>query len=628
MARSMGIVAAILALVAAPSSQARPATARAVRAAASSFADMAELRAYFRVVGRRAEQRRKAEIAAGKGGEEAIVVTGARATSVTNNQEQGVDEGDLVKLSGDTLIVLRRGRLFTISIAGNGMRPVDAINAYAPGVDASGDWYDEMLVAGDHVIVIGYSYDRGGTQINRFRLSGDGHLRFEDSYQLRSNDYYSSRNYASRLIGNRLVFYTPLEIDPDTDDLAEQLPALRRWRVGAPDHGGFRPIITPRRIYVPTALRMSPNANITTLHTITSCDVTAPVMTCSATGMLGSWSRSFYVSRDAMYLWISDGWYTARAHRASAFVYRLPVRDRAPAAIQARGAPVDQFSFSERGGHLHVVVRSGGGGDAMWRPEVSQGAAALIDLPLSLFGDGGGEVPLTRYRALPTVGESWEFHNRFVGRFLLYAGGSREDDQGHATPAPLFVVPTGGGPIARLTPGHAIGRIDLLGRDAVVIGPLGEALGFTTIDLTSHRGARLGSNFTLHGASEGESRSHGYFFSPTSPDERSGLIGLPVTRTVTKGDDDEQSAALLFLRRDAGRLTKGDEIAGRGVAGDDDTDSCVASCIDWYGNARPIFIGRRIFALMGYEMVEAAERNGRIVERARTSFAPHPAAAK
>src|SRR5204863_996088 len=34
--------------------------------------------------------------------------------SVTNTQEAGVDEGGIVKLHGDHLVVLRRGRLFTI----------------------------------------------------------------------------------------------------------------------------------------------------------------------------------------------------------------------------------------------------------------------------------------------------------------------------------------------------------------------------------------------------------------------------------------------------------------------------------------------------------------------------------
>jgi hypothetical protein len=49
--------------------------------------------------------------------------------------------------------------------------------------------------------------------------------------------------------------------------------------------------------------------------------------------------------------------------------------------------------------------------------------------------------------------------------------------------------------------------------------------------------------------------------------------------------------------------------------------------VDWYGNARPIFLGERVFALLGYELVEgrieaAAEGEERIQESRRVSFAP------
>ena len=54
-------------------------------------------------------------------------------------------------------------------------------------------------------------------------------------------------------------------------------------------------------------------------------------------------------------------------------------------------------------------------------------------------------------------------------------------------------------------------------------------------------------------------------------------------------------------------------------------DACVASCVDWYGNARPIFLPERSFALMGYELVEGALSDRAIRETGRISFAPPPA---
>ena len=33
-------------------------------------------------------------------------------------------------------------------------------------------------------------------------------------------------------------------------------------------------------------------------------------------------------------------------------------------------------------------------------------------------------------------------------------------------------------------------------------------------------------------------------------------------------------------------------------------DGCIVSCSDWYGDSRPFFVDDRIFALLGYELIE------------------------
>ena len=53
--------------------------------------------------------------------------------SVTNVQHAGVDEGGIVKLHGDYLIILRRGRLFTVSINDNSLRPISTVDAFRAG---------------------------------------------------------------------------------------------------------------------------------------------------------------------------------------------------------------------------------------------------------------------------------------------------------------------------------------------------------------------------------------------------------------------------------------------------------------------------------------------------------------
>jgi hypothetical protein len=44
---------------------------------------------------------------------------------------------------------------------------------------------------------------------------------------------------------------------------------------------------------------------------------------------------------------------------------------------------------------------------------------------------------------------------------------------------------------------------------------------------------------------------------------------------------------------------------------------------DWYGNARPLFLRGRIFALLGYEIVEGTLTEGDVRETRRINYAPH-----
>ena len=82
--------------------------------------------------------RRSARAGAGRGGsaagqERRCVV--ARGRSITNVQTAGVDEGGIVKRAGDHLVILRRGRLFTVRVGGDALQPAAMLDAYAPGID-------------------------------------------------------------------------------------------------------------------------------------------------------------------------------------------------------------------------------------------------------------------------------------------------------------------------------------------------------------------------------------------------------------------------------------------------------------------------------------------------------------
>jgi len=263
----------------------------------------------------------------------AAEASGASADSITNVQHAGVDEGGIVKLHGEHLVILRRGRLFTVKVGDKQLAPVSVADAFGPGVDPRGAWYDEMLVSGNTVVVIGYSYQRGGTEIGLFDLSADGQLRYKSTHHLRSNDYYPLRNYASRLIGSKLVFYTPLHLNPFHADPASAFPALRRWRPGATP-AEFRRIAPATRIYR-AAEDLDPYRGLA-LHTVTTCDLAKPDLDCESTAVMGPQGRVFYVSTGSVYVWT-----------AASAVFRIPLDGAAPSALRVAGTPIDQFSFLE-----------------------------------------------------------------------------------------------------------------------------------------------------------------------------------------------------------------------------------------------------------------------------------------
>jgi hypothetical protein len=542
---------------------------------------------------------------------------GTATESITNNQQEGADEGGIVKVHGDYLVMLRRGRLFTVDVGGGRLRAVDAVDAFGPGVDPDGAWYDELLVSDGHVVVIGYSHERGGTEVGLFSIGRDGRLRHRPTYHLRSNDYYSAGNFASRLVGGKLVLYAPVGVGK-AHDITEWMPAMRRWHPGALEEE-FQPTLRPTRIYRPG--RKVEHGDHLLLHTVTTCGLDDGELDCESAAVLGPEGRVFYVSSTAVYVWVSDWWVEGGPRRASSMVYRMPLDGSAVAALGVEGAPHDQFSFLENDGHLNVLVRSEGMGEAMWAAQWSDGDVRLLRVPLARFGNGRRQAPRTAYRILPRPDDDHDtFHNRFVGRHLLYGTGSGWDvpESGGST---LYAVRYRDGGLAQVRLPHGVDRIEVMGSDAVVVGADSANLHFTGIRL---RGApRIAQRYVERQASQGETRSHGFFYRADRADE--GVLALPVRGPGRPGYEHlfDESASILFLRNADAQFRPLGELEARPENESD--DGCVASCVDWYGNARPIFLRGRTFALLGYEIVEGALDDGRLREVRRVSFAP-PAA--
>lgn len=546
-------------------------------------------------------------------GAEASAPTDGPAESITNTQEAGVDEGGIVKTHGDHLVVLRRGRLFTTRLGKAALEPISAIDAYGHGL-LHGAWYDEMLIDGDTIVVVGYSYARSATEVGVFGIDAQGQLSYRDTYFLRSNDYYSSRNYASRLIGDQLVFYMPYSLDRSEH---YTLPALARR------NDEWTDLISATTIYQPVQDSHAP-----VLHTVVSCDLGSAPLRCSARGVVGPYSRSFYVATDAVYLWVadepvfvadqSDKTRAPSFEDTTAVLYRLPLVEGPPGAIRTWGSPVDQFSFKQDDqGYINVLVRGGAYGDGMWGSEHAKGGVALLRLPVVALREQVGVANKRSYVSLPQPSKGSAFQNRFVGTHLLY--GARAG-WGYARPREGTTLYTydlrRGGKTHPLRLPHGIDRIEVLGDSAVVVGSNGSDLHFTAVSLGA-KPAIVGQ-YVQERASQGEQRSHGFFYKPTG--RRSGMLGLPIRGAGRPGYEHltRGSAKILFLRVEnesefsrLGTLSSGLQV---------ERDACAVSCVDWYGNARPIFYRGRVFALLGYELVEGRLSDGAIDEMRRASI--------
>ena len=588
----------------------------------SAFGSEEELKTYVRQLAEKRRQvlRREAAKAAPMTANQAAdaqstTLAKDEAESITNTQHAGVDEGGIVKLHGDHLVVLRRGRLFTVAIGDGALKPISSVDAFGPDIDPRYTWYDEMLVSEDTVAVIGYSYERGGTEVGLFKIDDAGMLDYRSTYHLRSNDYYSSRNYASRLIGSKLIFYTPLYVNVYGNDPFAQFPAVRRWHKGATAEE-FQGIVAATRVYRPE--RQLDATDGLALHTVTICDLANQGFRCDATAVLGAPGRVFYVSPDSVYVWTTEWSRYGQRTGERSMLYRMPLDGSSPSAMGVTGSPVDQFSFLESADkHLNVLVRSNGSGDGMWAAERTAGDVALLRVPLTSFNDGSNAASSWDYHGLPKAA-GYTFQNRFIGDYLLYGTGSGWGAPQSKAKSNLYAVRWADGEINELTVAHGVDRIEALGSDAIVVGTDGTDLHFTAIRLG--QSPEVADEYIRKGASQGELRSHGFFYKPDSPS--SGVLGLPISIPGRSGYQHlfESSAAILFLRNDSLHFEELGELGAESEKAVD--DKCRASCVDWYGNSRPLFVRGRVLALLGYEIVEGSLKNGRIHELRRINYTP------
>ena len=599
------------------------------------FASADEFQRYLRTVQRHARREATSDMAmeAAPAPIQAQAAGEAEAANpeITNNQTIGVDEGGIVKQIGNHLVILQDGRLFSAALgAGEGapLSLADRIDVYrSPETAAS--WYDEMLVLGNRILVTAYNYREQASEITVVRMDPSGHMTREGRFLLTSNDYYSTDNYATRLVGDQLVFYAPLALDagPRGDF---RWPRLRRAD-GDGDANEGEALIGPTDVYAPPG-----NVDYPVLHTISVCPLRQS-MDCRTTAFIGPAMREFYVSPTDAFLWIGapDGmpwsidygnwrrngcpggatWHEPSGQ--SALLYRLPLNGSEVGAVAVDGTPSDQFAFDSHGGRFRALLSRAPTGCV--KGDAAQ-SLALLDIPLSAFEARIRHVSDAAYERLPAIAAG-ELENRFVGDWLVYGGRtgwSSMPEGDRPTESSLVAVPLWNPRAAtQLQLPHNAIRIERAGGDAVVTG-YRDSSGLSLSYVRLGRGQpHLAAATLLPRRFESEGRSHA--FNAWVRGDGSGLIGIPTTSSESRsirGWSDSQSSELSFISVAPNRLTPVGELGpARREAGGD--YRCEVSCIDWYGNSRPIFTGGRVFALMGTDLVEGRVSGGRMAELAR-----------
>lgn len=564
------------------------------------------------------------------------------ADSITNVQTSGVDEGDIIKMIGRFLIVLQDGRLFSIDTgeSARDLRLTDRANVYRhPGADV---WYDEILVHANRIVATGYNYGEDATEFSVFTLNEAGRFAREAVYYLSSDDYYDVENYATRLVDGHLVIYTPLDVSSISRTRRPEWPLVRRWL-----HDNEREAVTTRGralfdggdIFRPIQATLQPM-----VHTISVCPLgsarAGDELDCRSTAIAGEAMREFYVSNDHVYLWLSPG-YNYYAHRrgdaearcearaedsfgyaSEAALFQISLRDGRPRAMFVRGMPYDHLGMEATPEAFRAL--------AVWVDHSC--ADRPDDLPLRYFSTPlrdfstrprrAGEA---RFTPLPNPGGRG-LENRFTATHLVY--GAREN-WGSYPPrgaedlnGRVVAVPSNNpaGAVVIDTP-HNIIRVESIGFKAVLTGYRNdEALSISVLDL---RGApRIADTATLASRYESEGRSHAFNASVNA--DGAGLMGLPtvaVERRAGRWWWNSEASDVSFLSLDAdGTIRPLGELSSNAEENTDPKYECEVSCIDWYGNSRPVFARGRVFALSGTELIEGAVGDGRIGELARVNL--------
>lgn len=571
-------------------------------------------------------------------GVETIVVTGSRIDpsslpSITNNQVQGVDEGDIIKRYGDYLFVLRKGSIYSIRLGDDvsstlvkvSERKVEENNSWL----REDTWFDEMLIDKNVLLVTGFNYDHDYTVLSRFDISTNGVLTYKDTHVMVSEDYYSGSNYGTRLFKGNLISYIPFNIELSKHYLGSfpKIARINKSTNHKPAKLNWKSLINEEDIYKPSSVLDDPY-----IHVFINCPLSSDVISCKGVGLTGSGYSEYYITGEYIYLWLNgwkgeiasdpafdlfstiiyprstESWYDDYAgeykdslHRyVNSKIYRISLDDFKVLSFSTKLVPFDQFSFSEIDGDLYMFGLE------------TEAHGSLIKIMEEDFQDDFSQNP----KIIAQVSGLTDLtNNRFLKDGFIYGEMS---EWGKVKNTQSNIIDLGTGQVITLELSHSADRFESLGGKALVVGETrNNNLGLSVIPEEDPLSFK---QLFLEDRLEGETRSHA--FNATRLNDYT-VFGL-TTQLKSKAEDhynyyvwdDDVPSDLTFFNYQEVLNTSGTLVSKENNYNDD----CDVSCEDWYGNTRPFFIEDRIFGLSGDELIEARLQGSQIIEERRINI--------
>lgn len=267
-----------------------------------------------------------------------------------------------------------------------------------------------------------------------------------------------------------------------------------------------------------------------------------------------------------------------------------------------------------RDGYLNVVTRLRTLPGQDWSPEAEESNFSLARISLDLMGDGNARVPDASYRRLPSPRSS-RIDGLFVGEFFIYVIGGYTPEGKATQPTAHALRFNANEALQDLALASADYRIESLDEIAAMFSSDARSMRITPMRLQG--AATPAKALVLEPLPKGWNAVRYYY---RRLDEAHGIAALALV-----GERDPQSnpraAAVLYFRREGLELSE----LGRLDARRDPPDPavrCDPKCQRLFEDARPIFVGERMFALLGYELVEGRISGARIEEVRRIDVAP------